>query len=81
VAGGAHGGITGPYACTPLLDLLLLPVVAAVFVAVLVRARNRRNLPLAGILLLLALANAASTWRSSALSPCRRCMRCTPRWR
>jgi uncharacterized protein involved in response to NO len=47
-----------PYALYAALDLLLLPVVAAVLVDVLVRARNRRNLPLAGILLLLAVANA-----------------------
>jgi len=50
--------ITGPYASYAVLDLLLLPVVAAVLVDVLVRARNRRNLPLAGILLLLSLVNA-----------------------
>jgi uncharacterized protein involved in response to NO len=50
--------ITGPYALYAALDLLLLPIVAAVFVNVLVRARNRRNLPLAGILLLLSLVNA-----------------------
>ena len=37
----------------------MLPVVAAVIVDVLVRARSRRNLPpLAGILLLLSLVNA-----------------------
>ncbi len=55
--GARIAAITGPYALYAVLDLLLLPVVAAVFVDVLVRARNRRNLPLAGILLLLALAN------------------------
>ena len=50
--------VTGPYALYAVLDLLLLPVVAAVIVDVLVRARSRRNLPLAGILLLLSLVNA-----------------------
>jgi uncharacterized protein involved in response to NO len=49
--------IVGPYALYAVLDLLLLPVVAAVLVNVLVRARNFRNLALAGILILLSLAN------------------------
>ena len=49
--------IVGPYALYAVLDLLLLPVVAAVLIVVLLRAGNRRNLALAGILLLLSLAN------------------------
>jgi uncharacterized protein involved in response to NO len=49
--------IVGPYTLYAALDLLLLPLVAAVLVDVLVRAGNRRNLPLAGILMLLALTN------------------------
>lgn len=49
--------IVGPYALYAVLDLVLLPVVAAVLTIVLVRAGNRRNLALAGILLLLSLAN------------------------
>lgn len=49
--------IVGPYALYAVLDLVLLPVVAAVLIDVLVRARNRRNLALAGILLLLSLTN------------------------
>ena len=49
--------IAGPYALYAVLDLVLLPVVAAVLISVLLRARSRRNLPLAGILLLLSLAN------------------------
>ncbi|HJV59815.1 MAG TPA: NnrS family protein [Albitalea sp.] len=49
--------LVAPYAVYAVLDLVLLPVVAAVFVDVLVRARNRRNLPLAMILVLLSLAN------------------------
>lgn len=51
--------VVGPYPVYAVLDLMLLPLVAAVLVDVLVRARNRRNLPLAGILVLLSLANLA----------------------
>jgi uncharacterized protein involved in response to NO len=51
--------VTGPYAVYAVLDLLLLPLVAVVLTGVLLRARNRRNLPLAGMLMLLALANGA----------------------
>jgi len=39
------------------LDFALLPIIALVFARLLLRARNHRNLPLAGILSLLALAN------------------------
>lgn len=46
-----------PYAVYAVLDVLLLPVVAAILLDILVRARNRRNLPLAAILVLLSLAN------------------------
>ena len=46
-----------PYAVYAVLDVALLPAVAAVLLDVLLRSRNRRNLPLAAILLLLALAN------------------------
>lgn len=49
--------IVAPYAVYAVLDLVLLPVVAAVLIDVLVRARNRRNLPLAAIVLLLSLTN------------------------
>ncbi|MDP1649266.1 MAG: NnrS family protein [Rubrivivax sp.] len=51
--------VVAPYPVYAVLDLVLLPLVAAVLVDVLVRARNRRNLPLAGILVLLSLANLA----------------------
>ena len=51
--------ISGPYVLYAVLDLMLLPVVAAVLINVLMRARNRRNLALAGILTLLALSNLA----------------------
>ena len=49
--------VVAPYPVYAVLDLLLLPLVAAVLVHVLVRAGNRRNLPLAAILVLLSLAN------------------------
>jgi uncharacterized protein involved in response to NO len=46
-----------PYAVYAALDLLFLPLVAAVLARVLLRAGNRRNLPLAVLMALLALAN------------------------
>ncbi len=49
--------VAAPYPVYAALDVALLPVVAAVFARVLLKAKNKRNLPLAGILLLLALAN------------------------
>lgn len=49
--------LVAPYPVYAALDVLLLPVVATIFGAVLLRAKNKRNLPLAGILLLLALTN------------------------
>lgn len=49
--------VTGPYAVYAVLDLALLPLVAAVLTLILLRGRNRRNLPIAGMLMLLALAN------------------------
>jgi uncharacterized protein involved in response to NO len=52
-------GVLAPYALYALLDLLLLPVVAALFVGLLWRAGNRRNLPIGLILVLLSLANGA----------------------
>lgn len=48
-----------PYPVYAILDLALLPIIAIVFARLLLRAGNRRNLPLAGILALLALANLA----------------------
>ena len=50
--------LVAPYPLYAALDMLLLPLVAGLLTAVLLRAGNRRNLPLAGILLLLASANA-----------------------
>jgi len=50
--------LVAPYPVYAALDVLLLPLVAGLLSAVLLRARNHRNLPLPGILLLLATANA-----------------------
>lgn len=50
--------LVAPYPLYAALDMLLLPLVAGLLAAVLLRAGNRRSLPLAGILLLLAGANA-----------------------
>ena len=51
--------VFAPYAVYATLDLLLLPLVAAILATVFLRAGNRRNLPLVAILGLLTLANAA----------------------
>ncbi|MBA4176443.1 MAG: short-chain dehydrogenase [Leptothrix sp. (in: Bacteria)] len=52
--------VLAPYAVYAALDLLLLlPLVAALLITMLLRAGNRRNLPLGAILLLLTVANAA----------------------
>ena len=51
--------LTAPYAIYAALDMALLPLVAALLTRLLLRAGNHRNLPLALILLLLALANGA----------------------
>lgn len=51
--------VWAPYAVYAVLNVLLLPLVALILMRVLLRARNLRNLPLAGILLLLGLANLA----------------------
>lgn len=49
--------VVGPYAVYAALDMALLPLVAGVLVNILLRSRNHRNLPLALILALLAVAN------------------------
>ena len=46
-----------PYPVYAALDVLLLPVVALILVRILLRGGNKRNLPLAGILVLLSVAN------------------------
>lgn len=49
--------VVAPYGVYAALDMALLPLVAAILVTLLLRARNHRNLPLALILVLLATAN------------------------
>jgi uncharacterized protein involved in response to NO len=49
--------VLGPYSAYALLDIALLPVAAGILANILLRSRNYRNLPLALILLLLAVAN------------------------
>lgn len=49
--------LVAPYAVFAVLDLALLPVVGLVFLRLLVRSRNWRNVPLALMLLLLSLVN------------------------
>jgi uncharacterized protein involved in response to NO len=51
--------VVAPYAVYAVLDVVLLPVVAGILLQLLLRARNRRNLPLMGVLVLLSLANGA----------------------
>ena len=51
--------VVAPYLVYAVLDLIFLPVVAIVFLDVLLRSGNRRNLPMALILVLLALSNLA----------------------
>ena len=48
-----------PYPVYALLDAALLPCVAVILIRVLLKAGNRRNLPLGAILILLASANLA----------------------
>lgn len=51
------GAVAFPYPVYAALDVALLPLVAFVLARALLRAGNRRNLPLVAMLLLLALAN------------------------
>jgi uncharacterized protein involved in response to NO len=57
--GARVAAFTGPYALYAALDLALLPIVAIVLTRLLLRSRNHRNLPLAGLLALLSGANLA----------------------
>lgn len=52
-----------------LLDTALLPLAAAALARVLWKARNRRNLPLVGVLLVLATANAGFHAAAAGLLP------------
>jgi len=49
--------LVAPYAVFAVLDLALLPIVGLIFLRLLMRSRNWRNVPLALILLLLTLVN------------------------
>jgi len=49
--------MVAPYAVFAALDLALLPLVGLIFLRLLIRSRNWRNVPLALILLLLSLVN------------------------
>lgn len=51
--------VTGPYPLFAVLDVLLLPTVAVLLLRVLVKARNKRNMPLISLLLLMTAANLA----------------------
>jgi uncharacterized protein involved in response to NO len=51
--------VFAPYTAYAVLDVLLLPLVAAILITVLLRAGSWRNLPLGAILLLLTVSNAA----------------------
>lgn len=51
--------VVAPYPVYAALDMALLPVVAALLLRVLVKAGNKRNIPLILILVLLSLANLA----------------------
>jgi uncharacterized protein involved in response to NO len=55
--GARLAAFTGPYVLYAALDLALLPTVAIVLTRLLLRSRNHRNLPLAGLLALLSGAN------------------------
>lgn len=49
--------LVAPYAIFAVLDMALLPLVGLIFLRLLIRSRNWRNVPLALILLLLSLVN------------------------
>ncbi|WP_287742810.1 NnrS family protein [Diaphorobacter sp.] len=49
--------LVAPYAVYATLDMLLLPAVAAVLLRVLIKAGNKRNIPLICLLLMMAAAN------------------------
>lgn len=51
--------VASSYPVYAVLDVLFLPVVAVIFLKLLLRANNRRNLPLAALLMLLAGSNIA----------------------
>lgn len=58
-AGARIAALAAPYPVFFLLDVMLLPIVAALFITLLVRAGNTRNLKVGAVLALLAAANLA----------------------
>ena len=56
-ASGRVASLLAPYPIFFILDVAFLPIVAALFLDLLVRAGNRRNLPIAGVLVLLSASN------------------------
>jgi uncharacterized protein involved in response to NO len=73
--------VGAPYAVYALLDVALAAVGGLVLIRVLLKAGNRRNLPLGAILLLLAVANLSFHAAVLGWLPSIRCGRCTPGWR
>lgn len=63
--------LVAPYAVYATLDMLLLPAVAAVLLRVLIKAGNKRNIPLICLLLLMAAANLVFIFRCWASWRCR----------
>jgi uncharacterized protein involved in response to NO len=55
--GGRVASVVAPYTVYFMLDIAFLPIVAALFLDLLVRARNHRNLPIAAVLILLSATN------------------------
>jgi len=55
--GGRIASLLAPYPLYFALDVAFLPIVAALFLDLLVRAGNKRNLPIAAVLILLSVAN------------------------
>jgi uncharacterized protein involved in response to NO len=56
-AGARVAAVVAPYAVFFYLDVVFLPLIAALFIDLLVRAKNWRNLAIAGVLALLSIAN------------------------
>jgi uncharacterized protein involved in response to NO len=54
---GRAASLAAPYPVYFALDVAFLPIVAALFLDLLVRAGNKRNLPIAAVLILLSVAN------------------------
>jgi uncharacterized protein involved in response to NO len=59
--------VGAPYPVFAALDVALLPLVAGVFISLLVRSRNKRNAAVGAVLALLALANIAFHLAASGL--------------